>query len=54
MSKAPEGVEQRFWDLASKNAGLGVGHIWTETRCPAYRTFNPADCTCHQPPEATK
>lgn len=31
---------------ASQKAGLGVGHIWWETRCPAYRTLNPTHCTC--------
>jgi len=28
------------------NAGLGVGHVWTITACPAYRTLNGSDCTC--------
>lgn len=32
--------------LASKKAGLGVGHVWTNTLCPAYRTLNGLDCTC--------
>lgn len=31
------------------NAGLGVGHIWTEVQCPAYQTLNGADCTCNLP-----
>lgn len=31
-----------------EDAGLGVGHIWTEVRCPAYRTLIGADCTCNQ------
>lgn len=30
----------------SKDASLGVGHIWTATRCPAYRSLDPTDCTC--------
>lgn len=30
------------------HAGLHVGHIWTETRCPAYRSGNGADCTCNR------
>ena len=34
------------YKLAERDAGLGVGHIWTATQCPAYRTFDPADCTC--------
>lgn len=25
---------------------LGCGHVWTNVGCPAYRTYNPADCTC--------
>ncbi len=32
--------------LAAKNAGLGVGHIWTNTQCEAYWTYNPTDCRC--------
>lgn len=32
--------------LAEKDASLGVGHIWTEVRCRAYRTYNPRHCTC--------
>lgn len=27
-------------------AGLGVGHIWTNVKCPAYATTNPHTCTC--------
>jgi hypothetical protein len=29
--------------LASRDAGLGVGHIWTELRCPAYASLDPND-----------
>lgn len=46
MTTAPEGVTQENWDRADRDATLGVGHIWFEVRCPAYRTFVPADCTC--------
>lgn len=46
MTTAPDGIPQHLWDLADRDASLGVGHCWTETSCPAYRTFDPADCTC--------
>lgn len=45
-SKAPEGISQENWDRADRDAGLGVGHIWTNTRCPAYHSLDPSDCTC--------
>ena len=32
--------------LAAADASLGVGHVWTRVACPAYRSLNPADCTC--------
>lgn len=34
------------WESAGKDASLGVGHIWTATLCPAYRTLEGIDCTC--------
>lgn len=34
------------YGLASRYAGLNVGHIWTAVSCPAYRTLDGADCTC--------
>lgn len=37
-------------DRASKDASLGVGHIWTNTRCSAYTSLNPTDCTCREAP----
>ena len=46
-TQAPDGVSQERWDAAGKDAGLGVGHIWTNTSCPAYNTLDPADCTCN-------
>ena len=45
-SNPREGVTREHWELASRDASLGVGHVWTEVGCPAYRTMNPADCTC--------
>lgn len=33
-------------DRAARDATLGVGHVWTNTRCMAYRTHDPADCVC--------
>jgi hypothetical protein len=45
-TRAPDGVRQDLWDAAGENAALGVGHIWTNTKCPAYKTFDPNDCTC--------
>ena len=32
--------------LAARDASLGVGHIWYQTRCPAYHTYDPAACEC--------
>ncbi len=40
------GITQADRELASRDASLGVGHVWTEVGCPAYRTLKPADCTC--------
>jgi hypothetical protein len=31
----------------SQKAGLGVGHIWTNTNCPAYASLDGADCICN-------
>ena len=50
VMKAPDGVTQANWELAGSNASLGVGHVWTATSCPAYRTCNPHDCTCRKEP----
>lgn len=47
---APEGVTQAHWDLGSRDASLGVGHVWTRMQCTAYRTYDPADCTCRRKP----
>lgn len=41
-------VLREHFDLATRDARLGVGHIWTEVSCPAYRTLNPADCICQE------
>lgn len=35
-----------LYDAAGKDASLGVGHVWTNTSCPAYRSYDPKDCTC--------
>lgn len=40
--------------LATRDASLGVGHVWTITECPAYRTLNPAHCDCDAKVHATK
>jgi hypothetical protein len=32
--------------LADRDSTLGVGHLWTNVFCRAYRTFDPSDCTC--------
>lgn len=37
------------WELAYGDSTLGVGHVWTATACPAYRTLSPSDCTCGAP-----
>lgn len=29
-----------------EKASLGVGHVWYDTRCPAYASLKPKDCTC--------
>lgn len=34
------------FDVAEKDASLGCGHIWTATDCPAYWTYDPAECSC--------
>lgn len=34
------------WEAASRDASLGVGHVWTNVACPAYRTLNPDACVC--------
>ncbi len=41
-----EGVKPEHWELAGHDSSLGVGHVWTITRCPAYRSCDPADCIC--------
>jgi hypothetical protein len=52
-AEAPTNILNRTWseahddyERASKDATLGVGHIWTTVACPAYRTLVPSDCTC--------
>lgn len=35
-----------LYDAAGKDASLGVGHVWTNTSCPAYKSYDPKDCTC--------
>lgn len=47
-AKAPEGVTQENWDRASADSSLGVGHVWTNQRCPAYSTLDPETCTCRK------
>lgn len=32
----------------ARHAGLGVGHIWFNTKCPAYTTLMGVDCTCNE------
>lgn len=39
-------VDEALWEAATKDAGLDVGHVWTEMRCPAYDSLNPDHCTC--------
>lgn len=33
-------------EVPSWHADLHVGHIWTNTRCPAYRSMDGAECDC--------
>lgn len=33
-------------ELVTRDASLGVGHVWTSIRCPSYRSHNPIDCVC--------
>ena len=40
------GQDPELWRLAAWDASLGVGHCWTATRCPAYRSRDPVDCQC--------
>lgn len=42
------------WDNAANNAGLGVGHLWTNTRCPAYRTPSSSPATPSAMPAAPR
>lgn len=51
-----DGVTYRweFYSLAMRDAGLGVGHIWTATHCAAYRTLNPAQCSCGENVDSTR
>lgn len=51
----PPTVLNRTWteahddyERASKDASLGVGHVWTTVECPAYQTLVPSDCTCRK------
>jgi hypothetical protein len=30
------------------DASLGVGHVWTNTDCKSYRTYDPLHCTCRE------
>lgn len=42
-------LESAFYtrqEAAGRDASLGVGHVWSNTRCPAYATYAPEDCTC--------
>lgn len=34
------------WKRSGEDASLGVGHVWTNVRCPAYRSLEPSDCNC--------
>ena len=34
------------YNRAADDESLGVGHIWTNMACPAYRTLDPTDCEC--------
>jgi hypothetical protein len=49
MSAAQDACQQcaRVLD-GYPHAGLHAGHIWTEVRCPAYRTLDGDDCTCNR------
>lgn len=42
------------YELASKDASLGVEHVWTNTQCKAYRTLDPRDCQCQLSKDGTK
>jgi len=60
VSYEPTEADVRYWEeyskpngatladsaYAARHAGLGVGHAWTNRRCPAYRTLAPGDCAC--------
>ena len=38
-----------FFDVKATgrdDASLGVGHVWTNIHCPAYKSYDPADCVC--------
>lgn len=42
----PNEPTPEHYELATRDAGLGVGHVWTNIRCLAYTTYDPNDCTC--------
>lgn len=37
-----------YRSIAARDAGLGVGHVWTNMHCPAYRSLDPRDCRCRK------
>jgi hypothetical protein len=45
-SAADQVTSGPLYDAAGKDASLGVGHIWTNTSCPAYKSYDPKDCIC--------
>lgn len=47
IAERESGIRPEHYALANRHAGLGVGHVWTATHCPAYRTYDPESCICH-------
>lgn len=33
-------------EIAGLDASLSCGHVWTNVRCPAYRSYDPTECEC--------
>lgn len=44
MNKAEQ--HRKNQELAARDASLGVGHVWTNVMCPAYRDYDPVNCEC--------
>lgn len=44
--RTDHGTTPSLWEAAGRDSRLGVDHVWTNTRCPAYLTLDGVDCNC--------